>query len=767
VSATDISTGEDIPARVRTERRGLPRRLMFWRSPEDQPGWARPVLLGIAALAALLYAWNISESGYAYFYSVAVKSMSVSWKAFFYGALDPRATITIDKLAGSFAPQALSARIFGFHQWALTLPQVIEGVISVLAMYRVVRRWFGVPAGLLAAGIFTFTPILASMYGHPMEDGLLTMCLVLAADCCWRAVSEARLASLVWAGVWIGVGFQAKMLQAWMVLPALAITYLFIAPAPLRRRFAHLAVAGVVMLAVSLSWILLFTVTPANDRPYVDGSTDNNAFVMVFGYNGLERFGINVPGSVVSMFGGSGSAPRAVATRSTGSPVPVTSGGAPEPDSGQQPGGGFPGARGAQAGGLGGGNGGGTSGFGSSQGWTKLLGTDYGSQIGWLYPLALLSLVLGFVWHRRRGRSDPARGGFLFWGLWLATYAAIFSKMTLPHTAYLASLAPPIAALAAVGIVMFWRAYRDGRAVWALPLAIALETAWTLHLSAGYSNFLPWLGPLVVIVAVVCVLVLIVARFSALVRRRVLLGSMGVGVAAMLVTPGAWAASVLDPTYGGSAFNASAGPGGAMGGPVAASGPTIAGLNLPASIEEEFARRAGGSAGPGGGALLGSATLTAAEVRLDTYLTGHRDGAEFLAATESWTTAAPYITATGQAFLPMGGFSGSVPEPTMARVEQLVDAGELRYFLLDATGAGVGTGGSGSGSSSGSSSGGQPGGFAGPGAGSSATGSSIASWVRSSCTVVPASAYGGTSVSATTAPGSAGGQSLYLCAATS
>lgn len=135
------------------------RRWEFWRSPEGQPRWARPALLGVAAVAALLYARNLAGAGLAPFYSVAVKSMSVSWKAFCYGAFDPKATITVDKLAGSFLPQALSARIFGFHPWSLALPQVIEGVVSVLVMYRVVRRWAGPVSGVLAAGIFAATPI--------------------------------------------------------------------------------------------------------------------------------------------------------------------------------------------------------------------------------------------------------------------------------------------------------------------------------------------------------------------------------------------------------------------------------------------------------------------------------------------------------------------------------------------------------------------------------------------------------------------------------
>src|SRR3984885_5843529 len=206
------------------------RRWEVWRSPAGQPPWARPLLLASAAVAALLYAWNITHAGLAPFYSVAVKSMSESWKAFFFGAFDPKATITIDKLAGSFLPQALSARLFGFHQWSLALPQVIEGVISVLVMYRVVRRWAGVLPGLLAALLFALTPIAASMFGHSMEDGGLTLCLVLAADACQLAVLEGKLRPLIWSAAWIGLGFQAKMLQAWIAVPALVIGYLLCAP---------------------------------------------------------------------------------------------------------------------------------------------------------------------------------------------------------------------------------------------------------------------------------------------------------------------------------------------------------------------------------------------------------------------------------------------------------------------------------------------------------------------------------------------------------
>jgi 4-amino-4-deoxy-L-arabinose transferase-like glycosyltransferase len=130
---TDVVTSSDADA---VRKRGAAR----WFAPPDQPSWSRPALLAIAALATVLYAWNIARAGYSPFYSMAVKSMSVSWKALFYGAVDPRASLTIDKLAGSFVPQALSARIFGYHVWSLALPQVIEGTVSVLVIYRAVRR---------------------------------------------------------------------------------------------------------------------------------------------------------------------------------------------------------------------------------------------------------------------------------------------------------------------------------------------------------------------------------------------------------------------------------------------------------------------------------------------------------------------------------------------------------------------------------------------------------------------------------------------------
>lgn len=729
---------------------------MIWHSPEDQPPWSRPVLLAIATLAAALYAWNITSSGYAYFYSTAVKSMSVSWKAFFYGALDPGATITIDKLAGSFVPQALSARIFGFHEWSLTLPQVIEGVISVLVMHRVVRRWAGPVPAVLAAGLFTLTPVVASMFGHPMEDGALTMCLVLAADSYQRAVVEGRLRSLLLAGMWVGLGFQAKMMEAWIVLPALALGYVFTATPTLRRRLLHLLLAGVVAAAVSFSWILLYTLTPANDRPYIDGSTDNSAMSMVFGYNGFGRFGVSVAGSVEGFgVGGRGGGPggqggpgglggsggfgelRSELMEEFGLPGGGDGAG---PGSGLGSGarvgpggGGGSGGSGFGGGRIGGGGNGGGGFAGQATGLNKLFTGRFVTQIGWLYPLAGAALVFGLVgWFRRRRRADRLGTGLVLWGVWLATVMTVFSQINIPHTAYLAALAPPLAALSALGIVEFWRAYRHGgRMAWLMPVVVAGQVGWAVYLARPYSDFLPWLAPTVIVVGVIAVVALVAGRLPlGGVRRRLTLRvtttALVTGVAAMVLMPTAWSLSAFNSAYDGTAFDATAGPANGRG-------------------------------------LVATGTLTAQQQQLLSYVNARRGSARYVMATTSWSTAAPYIEATGQMVLPMGGFSGSVPEPTLSTFQNLVHTGQLKFVLVS-SGSGFG-------------------GIGGAGGDSAGTVGSITQWVESACTEVPAADYGGTTSSSSDGSafpgggfpeggfpgggfgGSADGGTLYQCAA--
>jgi 4-amino-4-deoxy-L-arabinose transferase-like glycosyltransferase len=499
-----------------------------------------------------------------------------------------------------------------------------------------------------------------------MEDGALIMCLVLAADAWQRAVATGRLRSLLLSGVWVGLGFQAKMLQAWMVLPALFIGYLAAAPQPasgeatpgprLVTRLWQLAVAGIVTLAVSLSWILLYTVTPAADRPYVDGSTDNSAFAMVFGYNGVERFGISFPGAVA--------------------PGPAISAGS-----------GGPGGYGGP-GGL----------FGFPAGLFKLLSGWYGPQAGWLYPLAGLGLVAGLYLTRWARRGNPVRCGFLMWGTWLCTAGLVFSVMTtIPHTAYLAMLAPPVAALAAVGIYLLAGMYRTERdSGWLLPVAILAEVLWAEIVWRDYHGFLPWTLSAALGAGIVTAIVLIAARLTDRFPRWLAGIAVTLGVVAMVAAPAAWSASVLDVDYAGTSFDASAGPADGHGLFTLFQGPVL------------------------GGVFGSTQTLTWQNQAVYDYVNANRHGARYLLAVPSWTQASRFILATGQEAIPLGGFSGTVRTPTLARVQDLVRAGQLRFFWF--------------------------GWFGGPGTGGadlqSGTVGQIFSWVRGTCTRVPAAAYG-------------------------
>ncbi|MFG2502290.1 ArnT family glycosyltransferase [Streptomyces sp. NPDC048441] len=668
-----------------------PHRRWFWRSPPDQPPWARPALLGVAALAAVLYGWNLTSSSYAPYYSVAARSMSESWHAFLFTAFDPAATITMDKVGGFLWPQALAARLFGFHAWSLTLPQVLEGVVSVLALYRVVRRWQGPVAGLAAAGLLTMTPVAASMFGHAILDASLTMCLVLAADQYQKAVMTGRLGPLLLSGMWIGLGFQAKMMQAWVVVPALALGYLVAAPHPLRKRLGQLLAAGGVLLAVSLSWVALMTFTPESSRPYADGTTNNSAYAMVFGYNGLDRLhdGL-IDGSFKGTFEG-------------GSPSQGQGGGA----------------------GAGGGGAGGPKAMPDTDGWGKLFGPRFGAQIGWLYPLALLSLVLGLTRHRRAPRTDQRRAGYLMWGGWLLTSAVLLSAMAVPHTAYVTLLAPALAALAAAGIVALWRIHNASLGppqTLVLPVAVVVQEAWTLHVAAAYEDFMPWLTPVILAASVAACAALVYAVLpappDARLARRIGVAGLVAGCVAMFAAPMAWSLSVLDSTYAGSSFDAYAGPpyqpggekpGKKSGGPVASSGGPVA------------AGQPRGSSGPAGGSSGGgiAAGLSKDEKALLAYVQKHNRGAEYTFSTDNWQAAAPYIYARALPVLPLGGFTGGANSATLAEYRKLVADGKLRFALLS-------SGGEKSGASQAGSSVGQ-----------------INDWVRSTCTKVEPKAYGG------------------------
>jgi 4-amino-4-deoxy-L-arabinose transferase-like glycosyltransferase len=603
-----------------------------------RPRWAMPALFGIIALAGALYAWHIGEREYQPFYGIAARAMSGSWKAFLFGAVDPSAsTITIDKIPGFLWPQALSARVFGFHAWSLVLPQVIEGMLAAAVVYVVVRRWRGTVAGLTAAALFTVTPVAVSLFGLPGEDSALLLCTVLAVEATQRAVRGGRLAPLVLAGFWVGAGFQMKMLQSWVILPALVVAYLVAAPIRLRTRWAHIAVAGVVTLVVSLSWVVLVALVPAANRPYLDGTTNNNPFSMVFVYNGLGRFG-----------------PFQQHIGSLGS-VPITNSSAGLSAVGQ-------------SGGI-------------SEGWGKLFDASLASQAGWLYVFAAVALVCGLAWTRRAPRTDAVRAGYLLHGIWVGLLVLVFSAGLVPHTSYVAALAPGLAGLTAAGLVDLVAAYRErGAKAYALPVAVGLSTVWACSLTSQYDSFASWLTPALGALGAAAVLLLVVPLLTGRGKRLV---AAGVAASALAVAgaPAVWSLSAVDAKYAGNTFDAQAGP------PM--SDARIASLAQLGATGQVLAQvTSGGNSTVQKflfATMLGStdSLSPAQQSRLD-YVTGHGQGAQYLFATDSWTLASPYLLTSDSEILTMGGFGADAPYPAPPALSTLVAQGRVRYFLLGA-----------------------------------------------------------------------------------
>jgi 4-amino-4-deoxy-L-arabinose transferase-like glycosyltransferase len=555
------------------------------------PLWARLALLGIVVVAAVLYGFGADREVLEVYYAAGVRSMSGSWHDFVYGAFDPAGTVTLDKLPGAFWLQALSVRAFGVHIWAIVLPQILEGILTVVVLFKVVRRQAGVAAGLLAAGLLAISPATVALDRGNISDTLLILLLVLAAEATTRAAMSGELRPLLLAGVWVGLAFQAKMLEAWAVLPALAAVYLLAAPIDTRRRIVHLIGAGVTTVVVSLSWMCFVALTPAAERPYVDGSPHNSIFEQVFEYNGFGRVDAPLAGN-----GGPGSARARLLSA-------------------------FSVRRGA--------------------GWSRLLAGSAGRDIAWLLPAALISLV-ALLWARRRDeRSDPLRAGLVLWGIWLLVFFVGFSAAGRINPYYLAALSPPLAALTAIGAVAAWRARTA-------PAAMILS-AGTAASCAGYGAWLVpgrrvshWLPAAVIALAVgaIALTALALTRRSGATRAA----AFATMVAASLLAPTVAAASLTSKERG--PFDTPFQPAS-----VTASTQTLAGaaIHLPPATISLF-EEAG-------------------------------QGIRYPLAAYTSLLAAPLIYATGQEVLPIGGFNGSYPVPTLKRLEQLIDDGDLRLIL--------------------------------------------------------------------------------------
>nr|BBH93033.1 hypothetical protein KTA_12320 [Thermogemmatispora argillosa] len=771
------------------------------------PLWRRLALAAIALLSVFLNFYQLGVNGFGnLYYAAGVRSMLDNWHNFFFVSFDPGGFVTIDKPPLGFWLQVASAKIFGFTPFSVLFPQALAGVLSVLLLYYLVRRHFGTTAGLLAALALAISPISVVTNRNNTIDSTLVFVMLLGAWAVMRTAETGKLRWLLLCALFLGLGFNIKMLEAYLVVPAYGLLYLLAAPRRLLVRIGHLALATVLMLAVSFSWALAVDLTPASARPYVGSSQDNSEISLALGYNGIERllgrfgFGPGARGnsnfpSFERINSGSSSTSNASnrsGTNNAGSPngtatpppssyfqpgeQPSTStGAAPMPGSGSgtPPEGAAPGsgANNGAANGSGTGttnstgsasnssvtgnpgqppegmqgtpNGGGNAGGGmfgtGTPGPFRLFNEPLGGQIVWLLPLALLG-ILAVAWQRRpRFRGDPEQQGLVLWGVWLLTTAVFFSVAGFFHQYYLTTMAPAVAALFGIGVVVMWRDYRRrGWRGWLLPLALLLTALEQLHIITSNPAWGTWLIPLIAVPCALAALILFMARLVPFLRERaqVLVPALVVALIALQLTPAVW--SFIPVLRGEAASLPTAGPGNQFGGMGTGGVVTFRGPGTGDAAErfrsyiENFARATDGQNGqrPNGAGGEGITVNTA----LINYLEAHRNGAKYLVAVMSSNEAESIILATNQPVMAMGGFSGSDPILTPAKLAQLVKSGQVRFFLINGNGRGFGGG----------------------------SQSELINWIVQHCKQVPSSAWQSSSTSSGVGGfGGVGGAQLY------
>ncbi len=658
-------------------------------------GWM--ALAAIIALAAGLRFANLEAIGEAnHYYTAAVASMLQSWHNFFFVAAEPGASVTVDKPPLGLWIQAVSASFLGVNGFAVVLPQIIAGILSVLMVYHLVRRSFGTPAGLLAALALTITPIVVATDRNNTIDSTLILTLLLAAWAFIKAAETTKFRYLLLGAFLVGMGFNIKMLQAYLPLPAFLALYILGSTDGLWRKVGKLALASLLLLVVSLSWALAVDLTPADQRPYVGSSGDNSELSLITGYNGLNR--------LLGMFGRPGGGPSVA--RGAGSPgaAPARDGAAvrPRPDGGvtqpwqgaapAQPGtdgsiagyfnrppvtdgaqlpsapaGGFPPgapggmnnglprqdgpAAGAFPGRMRAGTGGGPNSGTGQPGALRLFTPPLSKEVSWLLPFGLVSALLLLFSARLRWPLARQHQALVLWGGWLLVGGVFFSVAGFFHEYYLSMLAPPLAALVGIGAVQFWdlRARRPWLVVALLLVTVGGTLAFQATTAQAFISSTTWLG-----LALACFAAgsaLLIAATVCQKPGRLAVGGFTCLVAAILVTPGTWS--------GLTAYSVSANQ------------------SLPSAYS---------------GGAIGTRNLSGLQVNqaLLDYLQANTQGTEYLMAVPSSMQGADYVLASGRPVLYLGGFNGMDQVVSTDELEKMVSEGRLRYIYWDTRGAGGG-----------------------------------------------------------------------------
>lgn len=615
--------------------------------------WRSLALVAVLFLAFALRLWHLTQNGWGNeYYTAGVLSMTNNWSNFLYNSFDPAGFVSVDKPPIALWIQVASVKLFGFHGLSVLLPQVLEGLASVWIVCHLVQRRFGAWAGLLAALFLAITPVSVAIDRSSNTDSCLVLVLLLAAWALTLAAEDGRRRFLLLSMAFVGLGFNVKMLAAFVVLPTFALFYLLGAPLDRSRRLKDLALAGVVLAIVSLSWAVIYDFTPQEYRPFAGTTKKNSMLELATGPYAVGRFVPVVKRSETAQ--GDPQKEQAAVAGTT----PADSRGTPAE------------ARirnslkrlfvRAPAGPL------------------RLADGQMAGQVGWLVPLAVMGLAIGAFrgWFHRP--PAPAHLSLLLWFGWAITYGVVYSFAGgISHLYYLATMAPPLAALAAIGLVRLWQRYgQGGWGVVLLPTALLLTAVWQLYiqasaldwklgetasamaaitcLRAGYGDWHAWLHGAFLsgtLVAAGGLLIIGLRRAWDRPSPTLAAASLGVGLLALLVVPLAWAlSSVLVPGHG-----------------------VLPSAHIARLVQVD---------GTASAAVRRVSAETMGNSKLVGFLQANRRGERYLLSTSTTRLAAPIIISTGEAVMARGGFHGLDPILSTEKLARMVKTNQVRFAML-------------------------------------------------------------------------------------
>ena len=620
-------------------------RRTFLQIPRER-AWEWVGLCAVVLLAAGLLFYHLDAIGYGNtYYTAAVKAMLQSWHNFFFVAAEPGGSVTVDKPPVGLWLETISAYFLGVNGFAVVLPQILAGIGSVILLYHLVRRKFSAISGLLAGLALAITPVAVATERNNTIDSTLIFTLLLAAWAFIKATESRRLRYLLLGAFLVGIGFNIKMLEAYLPLPAFYAMYFLGSAETIRHKLGKLAVASLLLVVVSFSWATAVDLTPASQRPYVGSSGDNSEFSLIFGYNGIDRLlgmmGVRRTNQATNLDAGSQPQPSG----SFGSPTNPGQRVNPNDGRSQPPAFGLDDGSGARPDGTFNPPGQGGGGFNIGQaGALRLFTTPLSKEISWLLPFGIIAALLVIFRKRLRWPIDADHQAVVLWGGWLLTGGIFFSIAGFFHQYYLATLAPPLAALVAIGASGLWQLHKERPwLAFGLLLASAGGTL-VFQVSTAHSfTSNTWWLLLAYGLLILGGLSLLVGMIAKLPRGRAA-GFVCI-MAAVLVTPGIWSGlttlntgnQVLPESYSGTSTSF------------------------------------GGSSGTG---------LQVNQVLL-TYLEANTQGMRYMLAVPSSNQGAGYVLASGRGVLYMGGFNGQDQVVTGSDLANLVNTGQLRYILLD------------------------------------------------------------------------------------